>query len=297
MNILLNKKYHEKDIFYNKEIIAEISKHRNIKTLIINNNPIFIYKFKCFNLKIKAYIPELDAMLINRIFKLCKDNNAPSLELIANDKNQSIEKLSNKISESYDATYVIDLKKDLEDLFSNVKDSRRSIIRKAKKMGVSITFDFDEEVFNKWWSLYLETVRRGNFIPERKELIWSLLLKNHCDLFTAWENNKLLAGAIIVTNNYPVYWLGGSSKEYPEYHASSLLQWRIIEHCKKKDYEIYDMGGASLQKNHGPTIFKKSFGGELIKTIHYTTIFKPITDKFLSYLKYIYYKKLRKSSF
>lgn len=297
MKILENIDYHAEDIWYNKGFLAKISQYRNIKTFILYNNPILIYKLKFIPLKMKAYVSRLDEDSIIRIINLAKIANVPIMELITDHENTIVESFSCKINKSYIATYLIDLRKNIGILFSNCRNSRRNHIKKAKTEGVIVNNDVHKRTIDEWWDLYLETAKKGNFVPQNKALIYDLLKNGYCHLFTARKDSRLLAGALIVTNNYPYFWLGASSKKHPSYDASSLLQWHIIEWYKDKGYDLYDMGGASLDKNHGPTIFKKAFGGELIKTINYKIIFNPTKKRVLDFMALVYYEKLKKTAF
>ncbi|MDD5679793.1 MAG: GNAT family N-acetyltransferase [Candidatus Omnitrophica bacterium] len=297
-DILTNKAYHEDDFLYNKLILRTISKYRNVETLVFKDNPVFIYKLKKITLKIKAYLPSTSYSLTNEIFILAKNEKSPSLEIVTNNNNNKfIEALTKNVMRSSRATYIIDLKKDNKALFSNMADYKRRNIKSAEKKGVLVIRDINDAIFNAWWAIYLKTVKRGRFVPEDKKFVWALLSKKACELFTAWKDDRLLAGAVVSVNNYPFYYIGGSAKDDPELNASSLVHWHIIEHYKKKGYDIYDMGGALLDVGHGPTRFKKSFGGELLKTVHYKITLNPLFAKALGIIRHIYYDGLKRSAF
>ncbi|KON28646.1 hypothetical protein AC481_00735 [miscellaneous Crenarchaeota group archaeon SMTZ-80] len=294
---LINKDYHEKDFLYNRDILNKLARHRNLKTSILENNPVLLYKWRFVFLKMKIYAPEFDEELFNKIIEFGRSKDVPSLELITNHEFPVNELSEYKAKKFFDATYIIDLRKDVEEILSSCKGGRRRDIKKALSSDITVSSEVNEEIFNQWWDLYIETVERGDFVPEKKEYIWDLLISQCGHLYTAWGNRELLAGIIIIANNYPFYWLGCSSKKYPSYNASSLLHWRVIEDYKERGYEMYDLGGASLDRLHGPTRFKASFGGQFIKTVHYQIIFRPIIYQVLNWLRYINYRILKKSTF
>ncbi len=297
MGLLINRNYHEDDFLYNTSVLSAMAGYRRVETVVFGDSPVFIYKLKRWTLKIKAYIPSGDKSIAEQVFALAKEKRSPSLEIITNTENESIASLEKRTKRSCRATYLIDLKKDNAALFSNIANSRRGHIKSAENKGVTVRRDMDEDIFNAWWAIYTDTVNRGMFVSEDKKYVWELLNCKACELFTAWKDGRMLAGAVVSVNNYPFCYIAGSSKENPELNASSLIQWRIIEHYKSKGYDIYDMGGASLKAGHGPAEFKKSFGGELRKTVHYKITLDPLFAGALGALRHIYYFGLKRSAF
>ncbi|NIA09538.1 MAG: peptidoglycan bridge formation glycyltransferase FemA/FemB family protein [Nitrospiraceae bacterium] len=296
MSVIENSKWHPMDQWYNQDILSKLSEYRNMRTFVEENNPIFLHKLKYFPLKLKAFMPRINKHNLQRIINFAADRGVPVLELVTYiDQHADLSNYNASIS--YSGTYVINLTTPLEELSKNLNGKRRNQIRKATKEGVTVDITFNRTLFEKWWKIYIETSQRGKFVPQKKELILDLLLSKCCKLFTAWASDLLLAGNIIVANNYPFWWLGASSRGYAKYNAPSLLQWKIIEWAKEQNYPCYDLGGAALDANHGPTRFKKQFGGELKKYIRYEIYIKPYRAKLIEYFKNVYYQQLKRPTF
>lgn len=297
MSVLEHNKYHAEDLWYNQQILKNVAQYRNVQTFVIKNHPNFLFKWKYYPLKMKTFIPDPERKSVLRLVELAKTVEVPVLELITNRPETLVESFPCQIMKSYRATFLIDLNKSLEELFSGLRDFRRRNIQKAQREKVIVKSETNESIFNEWWRLYLTTSRRGHFVPQKRGLIHDLLRNRNCRLFTAWRDDRLLAGAVIVANNYPYFWIGASAPEFPEFQASSMLHWQIIIWYKNLGFSRYDMGGASLEKDHGPTRFKEAFGGDLVKTLHYELVFKPRMKSIIDDIVTIYYRKLKRETF
>ena len=289
--------YHPLDMLYSSQYLKELSNVKSIQTSFLGGNPLVIYSYKHIKLLMKYYCSNLDQSILNDLFNIAKKNSIYSMWLYINDDSKLVEnyliKEKYNYSKSYLATYNINLSKNLDEIFNNIKSKRRNQIKKAIKEKIIIKTEFNKVVFDQWWNIYLKTVERGSFLKQNKEMVLHLLESGNCKLFSAWFNGKLIAGSVIVINNYPMWWLGASLREYFKYNGSSLLQWEIIKWAKSQSYSIYDMGGASLDENHGPTKFKKSFTGEYF----ISPIYKIILSKKYYIINFIYdtYNKYKKS--
>jgi lipid II:glycine glycyltransferase (peptidoglycan interpeptide bridge formation enzyme) len=298
MTVIRNKDYHPEDLWYNREILDRISQYRNINTQIINENPIFLYKFSMLYLKIKSYVKSLDKDFIQKLLTVARSKRVATLEIITSYDSLLLQTLPYKFKKHYKATYLIDLiSKDEEDIFASFNARRRNHVRKAIKEGVIVRSEFNSEIFERWWHIYSEIVKRRGLVSEKREFVYDLLRNGFAKLFTAWRNNNLLSGAVIVCNNYPVWWLGASVSNYSKFNGPSLIQWTIMQWAKNEGHDLYDLGGASLENNCGPTIFKKTFGGKLVKSVRYEIILYPLMRRVLDGLRHIYYQELKRPTF
>jgi len=297
MTLIQCPEYHEEDLWYNTDVLQAVSLQRNIETEVLDSYPVFLYRWKSFPLKIKAHIPWLNHLSLVKIVSFAREKKVPSLEIITNQRYKNIEVLPFRMREFRSATFLIDLTQSQEEIFAGFTSGRRNHIKKAMKENLSVRTEWDENIFNQWWNIYRETVQRQGFVSQNHEFVLTLLRKGICKLFTAWLGKEMISGSLVVCNNYPMWWLGASLRQYSQLNAPSLIQWKVIEWAGKEGYNFYDMGGASLASNHGPTNFKKTFGGELVKNIHYEVIFSPFWNKIVNTIRDVYYKKLKKSAY
>jgi len=169
-------------------------------------------------------------------------------------------------------TYIIDLSPSEEDLFSAVHPRCRTAIRKGQKAGLIFAEVVNEAGFDEWWGIYEATmVHKGvKSKLQNKELIRSLFSKRIGRLFAVSVDDRIVAGAFLLFDSYPIYFLGGMDKNYAKLSPANYLHWRIILQLKEDGYPWYDLGGAAPEgKMHGPTYFKESFGGKHIESHFY----------------------------
>lgn len=163
--------------------------------------------------------------------------------------------------------WVLDLTLPEEELLTNMRKTTRYEIRRAQKLGVTVTKSHDLKTF---FDLYDQTSSRHNFVQHkgiREE--FDLL---DAELFLASYERKILAAAIILSfGDEAIYHHGASiSSKVP---ASYLLQWEAIREAKIRGKSVYNFWGIAPENrpNHpwrGITLFKKGFGGREIRFIH-----------------------------
>ena len=173
-----------------------------------------------------------------------------------------------KSKECYFGTYLIDLKKDVEDIFSEIHSKHRNVIRKANKDGVVIKkgFNFIDESYN----LIEQTYKRQNKKPIKYEkyLEEVINLKNNSQIYISFYNGEAQSCAFIVYTKHSAYYLHGGMCSKPATGANNLLHWTAIKDMKEKGVSIYDFMGARVSveresKLYGVQLFKKRFCKEL----------------------------------
>jgi lipid II:glycine glycyltransferase (peptidoglycan interpeptide bridge formation enzyme) len=61
---------------------------------------------------------------------------------------------------------------------------------------------------------------------------------------------------------------------------NNLIQWEIIKWSMKEKYPFYDFGGAR-RENHGPSEFKRKYGGEYKENQVYSITLNPFKSKII----------------
>lgn len=169
--------------------------------------------------------------------------------------------MSNKTRKNY-STLVIDLKKDINEIWTKDIDSkRRNMIRKAEKNDVSVNI-----LYNSCNELFFEFYDQFNLKNNLKSLSFSFFKEFNESLnlkvtyIEAYYKEELLSITVTVSDkDYSIYWLGLNKKGVPNLGQGELLQWEAIKFAKNNECRYYDL--CYVEKERLPHIyeFKKGF--------------------------------------
>ena len=207
-------------------------------------------------------------------------------------------------------TLIIDLSKTEEELLAAMKQKTRYNIRTAMRHGVTVRRITNDElrITEEFLDVLKETAERDGFRTHAREYYKKLLQNNRhaelvsaspeipkpayrqgrqvrddgslsIELFCAFHNNQLLAGAIVVFFGQWAYYLhGASSSEHRDLMAPYLLHWEIMRQAKRRGCTKYDLWGAG-EEWPGVSKFKTGFAPATPFT-HYPgtfdVVFKPM---------------------
>lgn len=173
-----------------------------------------------------------------------------------------------------ETTQVLDITKPEDRLLKDMRKNTRYSIRKAQKMGVTITTSTQAKDINVLYQLQLEAAKRHKFIPFSEDYFLNQLKTfkndNQIQLFKANYQNKTIAiSFIIFYAQEAVYHYSGSSSLIRKVPASYLLQWQAIKAAKSRGLKKYNFWGIAPDNKPkhrfaGVTLFKKGFGGQTI---------------------------------
>ena len=168
-------------------------------------------------------------------------------------------------------TLIVDLTKDLEQIWRNINKSCRYKIKRAKREGVKIKLNQNFEGFYEMNCLFRWT--KGLPPPG----ITAEFMKQHGTLIISEFFGKIIAGNVYLEDENNIrYWIGASkrleaNKEKTALigRANRLIHWEAMEYAKEKGIKEFDMGGYYTRKERDQqkekiNIFKKDFGGKLI---------------------------------
>lgn len=155
-------------------------------------------------------------------------------------------------------TYQIDLTKDIEVLFNNLRQDKKRNIKKAISEGYKITFDSDFERLNNLVKMSLE---RQNYPHDDLSCIQNILsnYNKHFQL-SVWNENTCLSSLLFVFDTNTVYYLvGGFDTHKRNYFAGPFAMWNGILKAKEIGISTFDFEGSII-----PNIaeYFKSFGAE-----------------------------------
>jgi hypothetical protein len=172
---------------------------------------------------------------------------------------------------------ILDLTKSEDELLNNMKSKTRYNIGLARKKGVVIKEETNQEGFEIFAKLYFETCKRQKYHGHNinyHRTIFETLKDRITHIFIAFfEGSPLAAYEIFTFNDVMYYPYGGSSLEHRNLMAPNLLMWEVIRYGKKIGCKTFDMWG-SLPPGYpdsnpwsGFTRFKEGYGAEFVKFV------------------------------
>ena len=162
------------------------------------------------------------------------------------------------------ATIIIDLAKNLDELWKNLDKDARWGVNKAKKEGLSVSSIDSEEGWKYFYDIYRDTCKRGGVLPLNVEKI-----REKTNLLVCIKDNKIIAGAVVKEKQEKIeLFLNASLVEFLNLQPNNLLYWGIIEYAKEKGFKIFDLGGYQLKAKKGMKLyeinrFKERWGGKI----------------------------------
>jgi hypothetical protein len=171
-------------------------------------------------------------------------------------------------------TLIIDLTKDLDDIWSKFDKYYRKHINRAEREGVIIKLNQNYEEFYD----INRSFRQLKGLP--KFFISIDYMKKYGTLFIIEFDGEILGGCLCLEDKNNIRGLIAASKRLEVDRekskligrANRLIHWYIIKYAKEKGIKEYDMGGfhnkktGNIQKDN-IDFFKQGFGGEF--TIQY----------------------------
>jgi len=181
-------------------------------------------------------------------------------------------------------SYMIDLSKGEERIYSDIKKNCRNKIQQGMKNKLVVREAENINEWKKYYGIYQDTVKRWgkktlyllgwNFF----ELLYNVDNK-YSKLWLTWRNNKPIAGSICFYSHQKVLiWHSASLTEYRNLRPVNLSWFEIIKDGINKSYRWVDFETAG--GNKGLIGFKKSFGPQEI-----------MSDRIINWHPIIYYAK------
>jgi hypothetical protein len=164
-------------------------------------------------------------------------------------------------------TVLIDLSLDTSRLFEDIHSKRRQKIRRAYKEKVSIVpQELTRDLLKEFVDLYRKfQVPKGNYFTSP----WIIKgLKKNVKVFKGMHYDQVLIMDLVLHDGCTAHrWMrvrNEAIKSQASTYIGGTIVWEIIQHFKKKDYQILDLGG----QNH----YLRSFGGGVVPSYSYIAI-------------------------
>ena len=163
-------------------------------------------------------------------------------------------------------THLVDLTKSEDALWNAFEGRCRTAVRKGEKGGVTIREESCRQGLDAYYTI-LDNLYAGQNMatPNPKNfytLLWDAFAGGQFHMLTAWLDETLIAGALIIHDRDRCYYLNGASRsDYNTLCPNNLLQWEALRLAKSLGALRYDFVGSDIERL---AKFKKSFGGELM---------------------------------
>lgn len=190
-------------------------------------------------------------------------------------------------------TYRIDLTLTEEELWGQIHQKHKNVIRRAIKNSVEIVSSKDNA--DLAYELLKQTMLRSGMGVMGKAAFNDMIdsLGEYLEIFVACYNDSPQGCAIIPFSKFGAYYLYGGSIDQPLLGSMNLLQWHAIKHFKALGVKVYDFVGARIKPQEGSKLegiqrFKSRFGSEMKHGYLWKVPLKPgkyELFKFLHYLK------------
>jgi hypothetical protein len=189
---------------------------------------------------------------------------------------------------------LIDLNKDENELWKEMKNMARSCVRNAIRNNVEIKEIQDEQDLRSFYEIYLETAERRKFLPYPLNFFKAFRLKLEpkgvCKFFLSWHNGIPIAGILnTIYHGQSIPLIQASLYNFWHLHPNHLLYWHSICWSKvvanAKIFKLYHLPQFPPKAGIDYYTFKTSFGGRLIQECaFYYKIFPSFRQQFLNKL-------------
>lgn len=168
-------------------------------------------------------------------------------------------------------SYIIDLKKDDEDIFKDFQQTTRNLINRCKR-DTSIMVEeakATQEDLDKYYALHVETYTRTGVSPHPKayfeHIFLEILKAGLCHILFLYKEGQLVAAQnTLLFKGVAMYWTGASLSEKGE-GENRLLMYEQILYAKHQGASYYECGEAFPNVRYGKlkglNDYKKAFGG------------------------------------
>ena len=238
--------------------------------------------------------------LVLRIYPFLFDNNfdlfLSCLETEGFTRNKTIKK---------ERTLIIDLDQPLETLRKGLKQKWRNCLNRAEKNELEIIEGHDDELFEKFITIYRQMIERKMFIEPNDIDEFRLIQRDLPEAFKMKVylcrfKGDICVGAIFsAIGDTGIYLFGATNNTGMKSNGSYLLQWKFIEWLKENDFSRFDLNGINPETNPGSYRFKNGLCGKNGRDVYflgqYETWKNPLSFIFIQCVQIFlgYYRKTK----
>lgn len=166
-------------------------------------------------------------------------------------------------------TWILNIEPDENKIMEGMRKTTRYLIKKAKKLGVTVTRSRDIDSAFDLKKLYEIMTKEKGIVPHKgiTEEFVRFVKDDQALIFRGYVNNKLIGAALILFYGKEAIY-HHSAHIRNEVPVSYLMQWEAILEAKKRGKQIYNFYGIEPtgSRNHpwfGLSLFKMGFGGQV----------------------------------
>ncbi|WP_321281954.1 GNAT family N-acetyltransferase [Marinifilum fragile] len=197
---------------------------------------------------------------------------------------------------------LLDLNQDEEEIWSNIKNSKRHSIRKAIREGVAVKMETSESNLGNTYEILLQVYNRIKLPCPNMDFFKNCKAHFQNDprflVFTAnWEDKTIAFRYVLAYKKVLYITYAGGLEEYYSKNANDLLNWELFLWGKENGYTVYDFAGAgSPNADYGVRTNKLRFGGKLYNPGRYQKIHQPLLFYFVKVAFFLRRKLLLKKT-
>lgn len=164
-------------------------------------------------------------------------------------------------------TVVVDLRREEEEIWkTQISSKNRNMIRKAEKLGLEYSAEYDFTSIKEFIRLYNGTMDRLGaesfyYFNEWYYMKYIREMSGRGFLGTVRLAGKIIGAALFMyAGRYGHYHLAGSDREYSGYGINNFLLWNTIKELRTQHVEQFHLGGGTGASPEDSLFkFKKSF--------------------------------------
>jgi hypothetical protein len=166
----------------------------------------------------------------------------------------------------------LDVDKSEDEIFAGFRKNSRYEIRRAERLGVSVTPASNEAEMEEFLRLYERLADRKGFEAQsadhlRGRIRWLTGEGSRGALLLARFENVVYGGAVIGRAGRRCWYVWGASDKHEAFNVGHILQWNALLWAKSHGCVEYDFGGYTPGATSGPAWFKSGFGGKVVRFI------------------------------
>jgi peptidoglycan pentaglycine glycine transferase (the first glycine) len=163
----------------------------------------------------------------------------------------------------------LDLTANADEIFANFRKNSRYEVRRAERLGVTVSAASTDEEIDQFWRLYHALATRKNFPADARERMqrqirWLINSGTRGALLLARTGNFIRGGAVIGRAGRRCWYLWGATDAEHEMNVGHIVQWNALQWAKNHGCTEYDFGGYTPRATSGPAWFKAGFGGRIV---------------------------------
>lgn len=194
--------------------------------------------------------------LINESINIFDDSEAKFIEIRNSIKPKDFETIN-----SY-STYILDVSKNVDEIWRNLSSNARRAIGKSKKNGLHVRATNDRSDLKMFYDINCMTKKKIGAPCHPWNHFKNLIdiFEGNISLYVVEYNEEIIAGGI--REYYHDTIIAGYAAANPNYvnlNPYNALNWKTIEDASSSGFNYYDMGRVSYD-NKGLMFFKSRWG-------------------------------------